>query len=55
MRNPSSPFKTRQDIIAKIMADNDIQMALRSGRLTARQLVQSYLDRINAKAPTSIP
>jgi amidase len=27
---------------------DDIHMALRSGRLTARQLVQSYLDRINA-------
>jgi len=26
---------------------NDIQMAVRSGRLTARQLVQGYLDRIN--------
>ena len=27
---------------------DDIHMALRSGRLTVRQLVQSYLDRINA-------
>ena len=27
---------------------DDIHMAFRSGRLTARQLVQSYLDRINA-------
>src|SRR4029434_4325572 len=27
---------------------DDIQMAFRSGRLTARQLVQGYLDRINA-------
>ena len=27
---------------------DDIQMALRAGRLTARQLVQGYLDRINA-------
>jgi hypothetical protein len=27
---------------------DDIHMAFRSGRLTARQLVQAYLDRINA-------
>src|SRR4051794_13752137 len=27
---------------------DDIHMAFRSGRLTARQLVQGYLDRINA-------
>src|SRR5262245_57981625 len=27
---------------------DDIHMAMRAGRLTARQLVQGYLDRINA-------
>jgi len=38
----ASPF---QIVEASI---DDIHTAFRSGRLTARQLVQSYLDRINA-------
>jgi Asp-tRNA(Asn)/Glu-tRNA(Gln) amidotransferase A subunit family amidase len=38
----ASPFQIVETSI------DDIHMAFRSGRLTARQLVQSYLDRINA-------
>jgi amidase len=38
----ASPFQIVETSI------DDIQTALRSGRLTARQVVQSYLDRINA-------
>src|SRR5215471_19541792 len=38
----SAPFQIVEATI------DDIHMAFRSGRLTARQLVQGYLDRINA-------
>src|SRR5215470_17877285 len=38
----SAPFRIVEATI------DDIHMAFRSGRLTARQLVQGYLDRINA-------